>query len=107
MLAAIDARMGEVYWGAFVADAAGLMRADGEEWVDGDDVVAGGATNGRWDRRLLGMKQAQGRDDRGAENQKTDACMNAHGSSTENQQIDRLIVAKSRLAQWDLWRRSL
>lgn len=33
VLAAIDARMGEVYWGLYQADAAGLMRLAGAEMV--------------------------------------------------------------------------
>lgn len=33
VLAALDARMGELYWGAFRLDATGLMRLQGEEQV--------------------------------------------------------------------------
>lgn len=39
VLAAMDARMGEVYWGAFEADADGLARVLGEECVCAPDRV--------------------------------------------------------------------
>lgn len=40
VLAAIDARMGEVYFGAYRADSAGLMRLDGGEQVAPPEAVA-------------------------------------------------------------------
>lgn len=40
VLAALDARMGELYWGAFRLDSAGLMRVQGEEQVAGPGRVA-------------------------------------------------------------------
>ncbi len=36
-LAALDARMGEVYWGRYILDNQGLMRLDGEEAVTTPD----------------------------------------------------------------------
>jgi len=40
VLAALDARMGEVYWGRFRCDETGLMRLDGEEQVArAEDVI--------------------------------------------------------------------
>lgn len=39
VLAALDARMGEVYWGAFEADAYGLAVAAGDELVVAPEVV--------------------------------------------------------------------
>ena len=39
VLAAIDARMGEVYWGAYALDEAGVMIARGEECVVAPDAV--------------------------------------------------------------------
>jgi tRNA threonylcarbamoyladenosine biosynthesis protein TsaB len=38
-LAALDARMGEVYWGAYVLDDEGLMRLSGRETVQSADHV--------------------------------------------------------------------
>ncbi len=38
-LAALDARMGEVYWGRYVLDGQGLMRLDGEEVVTAPERV--------------------------------------------------------------------
>ena len=40
VLAAFDARMGEVYWGAFRVDAGGIMRAAGAEGVYAPNQVA-------------------------------------------------------------------
>jgi tRNA threonylcarbamoyladenosine biosynthesis protein TsaB len=40
VLTALDARMGEVYWGAFAADADGIMRAVLDESVCPPDLVA-------------------------------------------------------------------
>lgn len=48
VLAAIDARMGEVYWGAFVADGDGLVEAAGEESVAPPDRVPTPPGSGRW-----------------------------------------------------------
>jgi len=39
VLAALDARMGEVYWGAYRRNAAGLMELTGEECVSAPDAV--------------------------------------------------------------------
>lgn len=39
VLSALDARMGEVYWGVFRADAAGIMRPLGEERVCAPEAV--------------------------------------------------------------------
>jgi tRNA threonylcarbamoyladenosine biosynthesis protein TsaB len=38
-LAAVDARMAEVYWGAYVLDESGLMRLSGHETVESADRV--------------------------------------------------------------------
>jgi len=38
-LAAFDARMGEVYWGAYACDGAGIMQPAGEEEVGSPEVV--------------------------------------------------------------------
>ena len=40
IVAAIDARMGEVYLGAFIRDADGLVRADGDELLAPPDTIA-------------------------------------------------------------------
>ncbi|MDJ0738956.1 MAG: tRNA (adenosine(37)-N6)-threonylcarbamoyltransferase complex dimerization subunit type 1 TsaB [Gammaproteobacteria bacterium] len=40
VLSAFDARMGEVYWGAFRSDAGGIMRPVGDESVAAADAVA-------------------------------------------------------------------
>lgn len=47
VLAAIDARMNEVYWGRFVADEEGVMRPDGPEAVAAPGEV-GLPAGGRW-----------------------------------------------------------
>ncbi len=47
VLAAFDARMGEIYWATCVADANGLMRIEGEELVCAPDAVPQ-APDGQW-----------------------------------------------------------
>lgn len=47
VLAAIDARMSEVYWGAYIRDEDGLMRLEGEECVCAPQQVTL-PTSGRW-----------------------------------------------------------
>lgn len=61
VIAAIDARMGEVYWGAYRADAAGTMAPvleegvadpDAVEWPAGDDWYGAGTGWARYGERL-------------------------------------------------------
>lgn len=44
LIAGIDARMGEIYWGVFERDAAGCMQCVGEEKVSSESAIADAST---------------------------------------------------------------